>query len=100
MFEGSGSPELAGEPQEELATYSSQVVLVDRSWLAPAWRGHGAGGLLTARLLGSVCPDPMVVDPAPERLHVAAMATAHRLHRRRLCLSHESKLRIHLQDDC
>jgi hypothetical protein len=38
--------------------------------------------------------------PAPERLHIAAMATAHRLHRRRLCLSHESKIRIHLQDDC
>jgi hypothetical protein len=38
-FEGSGSPELAGEPQEELATYSSQVVLVDRTWLAP--RGAG-----------------------------------------------------------
>jgi hypothetical protein len=40
MFEGPGSPELAAELQEELAAYSSQVVLVDRVWLAPAWRGH------------------------------------------------------------
>jgi hypothetical protein len=36
MFEGPGSPELAAELQEELASYSSQVVLVDRVWLAPA----------------------------------------------------------------
>ena len=65
MFEGPGSPELAGELQEELASYSSQVVLVDRVWLAPAWRGHGVGRLLTARLLGWVCPDPMVVALMP-----------------------------------
>ena len=31
---------------------------MDRVWLAPAWRGPGAGRLLTARLLGWVCPDP------------------------------------------
>jgi hypothetical protein len=60
MFEGPGSPELAGELREELASCSSQVVLVDRVWLAPAWRGHGAG-----RLLGWVCPDPMVVTLMP-----------------------------------
>jgi GNAT superfamily N-acetyltransferase len=65
MFEGPGSPELAAELQEELAAYSSQVVLVDRAWLAPAWRGHGIGRLLTARLLGWVCPDPMVVALMP-----------------------------------
>jgi GNAT superfamily N-acetyltransferase len=65
MFEGPGSPELAGELQDELASYSSQVVLVDRVWLAPAWRGHGAGRLLTGRLLGWVCPDPVVVALMP-----------------------------------
>jgi hypothetical protein len=65
MFEGPGSPELAGELQEELASYSSQVVLVDRVWLASAWRGHSVGRLLTARLLGWVCPDPMVVALMP-----------------------------------
>ena len=66
MFEGPGSPELAAELQEELAAYNSQVVLVDRVWLAPAWRGHGVGRLLTARLLGWVCPDPMVaLMPSP-----------------------------------
>jgi signal transduction histidine kinase len=49
------------------------------------------------RASGSPHPSPC---HAPERLHIAAMATAHRLHRRRLCLSYESKLRIHVQDDC
>ncbi len=38
---------------------------MDRVWLAPAWRGHGVGRLLTARLLGWVCPDPMVVALMP-----------------------------------
>jgi GNAT superfamily N-acetyltransferase len=56
---------LAAELQEELASYSSQVVLVDRVWMAPEWRGHGIGWVLTARLLGWVCPDPMVVALMP-----------------------------------
>ena len=60
MFERPGRPELAGELQEELASYTSQVMLVDRVWLAPAWRGHGVG-----RLLGWVCPDPMVAALMP-----------------------------------
>jgi hypothetical protein len=41
-------------------------VLVDRVWLAPAWRGHGGvGRLLTARLLRWVCPEPRVVALMP-----------------------------------
>jgi hypothetical protein len=37
------SPELADELREELASCSSQVVLVNRVWLARAWRGRGVG---------------------------------------------------------
>ena len=36
--------------------------------LAPARRGHGVVRLLTARLLGWVCPDPMVVALMPSSI--------------------------------
>jgi hypothetical protein len=39
MFEGPGNPELVEELQEKLASFGSQVVLVDRVRLATSWRG-------------------------------------------------------------
>jgi hypothetical protein len=66
MFEGPRNPELVEELQEELASFGPAVVLLDRVWLAPAWRGHGGvGRLLTARLLRWVCPEPRVVALMP-----------------------------------
>jgi hypothetical protein len=45
MFEGPGNPELVEELQEKLASFGSQVVLVDRVRLATERRGHGGLGL-------------------------------------------------------
>lgn len=66
MFDGPGNPELVQELQERLASFGSQVVLVDRVRLAPAWRGHGGvGRLLTARLLRWICPEARAVALMP-----------------------------------
>jgi signal transduction histidine kinase len=98
-----------GIPADELPR------VFDRFWRGQAaahTSGSGTGLAIAAELAqahsGTLTPPAsrargrasLSPCPAPERLHIAAMATAHRLHRRRLCLSHESKLRIHLQDDC
>jgi hypothetical protein len=49
-----------------LASFGSQVVLVDRVRLATAWRGHGGvGRLLTARLLRWACPGARAVALMP-----------------------------------
>jgi hypothetical protein len=62
MFERPGNPELVEELQEKLASFDSQVVLVDRVRLAASWRGHGGlGPLLTARLLRWACPGARTV---------------------------------------
>ena len=66
MFEGPGNPELVEELQEKLASFDSQVVLVDLVRLAASWRGHGGlGRLLTARLLRWACPGARAVALMP-----------------------------------
>lgn len=61
-----GEVELAGELEESLNAGGSQVVILDRVRLAPAWRGcGGVGRLLTIRLLRWVCDDPRAVALKP-----------------------------------
>jgi len=61
-----GEVELAEGLEESLNPGGSQVVILDRVRLAPAWRGcGGVGRLLTIRLLHWLCDDPRVVALKP-----------------------------------
>ena len=61
-----GQLELAEELEASLNGSGGQVVLLDRVWLAPAWRGCGGiGRLLTIRLLHWVCDNPQAIALCP-----------------------------------
>ncbi len=61
-----GQAELASELDDMLEPGGGRVVILDRVWLAPAWRGLGGiGRLLTARLLRWVSDDARVVALKP-----------------------------------
>lgn len=61
-----GELELVEELEDLLEPGGSQVVILDRAWLAPAWRGcGGVGRLLTIRLLRWLCDDPRAVALKP-----------------------------------
>jgi len=61
-----GELELVEELENLLEPGGTQVVIVDRVRLAPAWRGcGGVGRLLTIRLLQWLCSDPQVVALKP-----------------------------------
>lgn len=69
MFGGRGrygQLDLVDELEESLNPGGSQVVILDRVQLAPAWRGcGGVGRLLTIRLLHWLCDDPRAVALKP-----------------------------------
>ena len=61
-----GEVELIEELEDSLELGGSQVVILDRVRLAPAWRGCGGiGRLLTIRLLHWLCDDPRAVFLKP-----------------------------------
>jgi hypothetical protein len=61
-----GQLELADELEDSLNVGGTQVLILDRVGLAPAWRGcGGVGRLLTIRLLRWVCDDPRVIALTP-----------------------------------
>jgi len=61
-----GELELVAQLEDSLEPGGNQVVILDRVWLAPAWRGcGGVGRLLTLRLLRWLCDDPRAVALTP-----------------------------------
>lgn len=57
---------LRDDLEDGVESLGSNVVIIDRVQLAPAWRGlGGVGRLLTARLLRWVCADPRLVAVLP-----------------------------------